>query len=233
MRECLPIIVAALLTAVMLPGCFTFGISETARTTPQGGFQVIGSLTPYHLSVVPDEEAAQVFFPLPELKAKFGLGDRVDMGVSWAFGPGLGLNVKSQFVEGPVDAAVHLGGSLYGMGLADVFFGVYEASPRIIVSSERAGSFPFCLNAGVKYQGIVAGAEGETATGGVLSGVGGGGLPFRFGNARAIRLMPEVSISVPVLANYAAEEESGTDFIFEGFTASLGFSIGYVGADEE
>jgi hypothetical protein len=233
MRERLTIVVAPLLAVALISGCYTFGISETARTTPQGGFQFTGTLTPYHLSVAPEGGAAQVLFVFPELKAKFGLADRVDMGIYWAFGPGLGLNVKTQFAEGPVDAAVLLGGSLYGLGIADAFFGIYDVSPRVIVSSERAGSFPFCLNAGVKYLGIAAGAEGETATGGVLSCVGGVGLPFRFGNTRSIRLMPEVSLSIPVLSTYMAGGEGETDFLYEGFTASLGFCIGYVGADEE
>ncbi len=224
------LISVALIATVLMTGCMTTGLYETARTAPPGRFQGGGALTPVHITVT-DNGVAGGFLPLPELFAKIGLGPGFDIGARWAFGPGMALNAKAQFLKGPLDGAIYLSGSFYGFFGGGVGFGTYSLSPRLILSSEKRGGFPFAINGGISYIGAIAGGDGSTASGGTLAAVAGAGLPFRLGGTRSARIMPELAISFPIFSTFEYGGEGISYGGIEGFYTSFGISFGHVGPD--
>ncbi len=223
---------AALASVILMTGCATLGSFETARTAEPGQFQFGGAVTPVHF-IGSEEASGALFFPFPALYTRVGVAPGFDLGAVWSFGPGVGLNAKYQFLKGPLDAALYIGGSYYGMSIGGAGFGMYSVSPRFFLSSESRGSFPFMVNAGVNYGGASASGGGSTVSGGTLSVVAGGGLPFRIGGSRSGRIMPELQVSVPVMSTFTSGEESNTTAMLEGFVASIGVCFGSVGADRE
>ncbi|OYD16092.1 hypothetical protein CH330_03705 [candidate division WOR-3 bacterium JGI_Cruoil_03_51_56] len=220
------LISVALIATVLMTGCMTIGLYETARTAPPGKFQGGGTLTPLHINVT-DDGVAGGFYPAAELFAKIGLGPNFDIGARWAFGPGMALNAKAQFLKGPLDGAIYLSGSFYGLVEDNKGFGMYSLSPRLILSSETRSGFPFAINGGIRYIGKIGG-------GGTLAAVAGAGLPFRLRGTRSVRIIPELSISLPVFSS-STFKHGGTRIYrysgVEGFYESFGISCGYVGPD--
>jgi len=221
---------AAVAAVVLLTGCATFGTFETAQTAAPGQFQFGGALTPVHI-ISSEGSNGTVFFPFPTLFTKVGVSEQVDLGATWSFGPGVALNGKYQFMSGPMDGALWLGGSYYGISISGTGFGVYSIGPRLFLSSEREGSFPYMVNFGATYAGASASSEGSSVSGGTLSALLGAGLPFRLGGGRDSRIMPELQVSIPVMSTYEAGEGSNSTALLEGFVASIGICFGYVGAE--
>lgn len=179
-----------------------------------------------------EKEFAAIFFPFPEFSAKIGVSENLELGVRWPLGPGMTTTGKYQFLRGPTDGAFSLYGSFYGFtfGGATIFF--YGLSPRFIISSEAPNAFPFSANAGISFSGVLAGAEGATASGSTLSAVAGLGLPFRFGATRSFRIMPEFSLTLPIVSTFEAEDVSGSQSLLGNFSISLGFGFTYTGPYE-
>ncbi len=221
---------AALAAVILMTGCATLGTFETARTAEPGQFQFGGAVTPVHV-LSSEATSGVLFFPFPAIYAKVGVSQGLDLGAVWSFGPGVGLNAKYQFLRGPLDGAILVGGSYYGMSMGGTGFGMYFLNSRFFLSSEQQGSFPFMANAGVNYGGASASGGGATASGGTLSAVAGAGLPFRIGGSRSGRIMPELQVSVPVMTTFSSGEETNTTAMLEGFIASIGVCFGYVGPD--
>ncbi len=230
MRTVLRSTAVAAVAMVLLAGCFAPGLYETARTAPPGEFQMGGALTPVNVAFT-DSGVGVLLIPFPELSAKIGIAPGFDLGAKWAFGPGLGLNGKVQFLKGAMDGAFYCSGSFYGMFFGDAGFGMYSLSPRLILSSETRGKFPFAINAGVGYSGIIAGAGGETASGSSLAAAAGFGLPFRFGKNRSARVIPELSLSVPIFSSYEAGGETGIGMDVDALMLSAGIGFGAVGSE--
>jgi hypothetical protein len=221
---------AAVAAVLLLTGCATFGTFETAQTAAPGQFQFGGALTPAHI-ISSEGSNGTLFFPFPTLFSKVGVSERVDLGATWSFGPGVGVNGKYQFLSGPTDGALWLGGSYYGISVSGTGFGVYSIGPRLFLSSEREGSFPYMVNFGATYAGATASSGGNSASGGTLAALLGAGLPFRLGAGRDSRIMPELQVSIPVMSTYEAGEGSNTTALLEGFVASIGVCFGYVGPE--
>lgn len=230
MLHVLPRAAAVLSVAVLLAGCVTTGLYETARTTPPGQWQIGGCVTPIHMAFTEDGVAGR-FLPIPELYARVGLSDNFDLGARWSFGPGIQLNGKGRISKGAVDVAMHGATSFYGFFMSGYGFGLYTLTPRLVVSQENAGSFPFAINAGVSYTGLFAGGDGEGTSGGTLGAVTGIGLPFRLGISRSLLIMPELAVSVPLFSSVEYEGEQEIITGLDQFGLSLGASVGYAGRD--
>jgi len=220
---------AVLACACLLTGCYTMGLHETARTAPPGAFEGGGILTPVFVSL--DSGAGGiVVFPYPELYGKVGLSDNFDLGIRWAFGPGLGVDGKYRFVSKGVEVAARLGTSFYGFYGSGIGIGYYTLSPRVVVSQEPESGLPWAFNAGVDYFGMFASVEQEGAGAGMLSLRAGAGLPFRV--VRSLRIMPEVDVSVPLVGSFSPG--GGIEFLpGGGAILTLGISIGRVVNEEE
>lgn len=222
---------------VIFTGCATFGTYETARVAPRGTFQGGGAITPVHITTTVDIWTGQktlgfLFFPIPELSGKIGVSDNFELGARWAFGPGLTATGKYQFLRGPIDGAVSFYGTLYGYSLGGVTLGYYTLEPRFIVSNESPETFPYSVNAGINWTAIFSGAGGQSASAGVLSAVAGVGLPFRLGATRSFRIMPELSLILPLVGSVEAGEASGSVGLLGNFAMSFGVGFGSAGPYE-
>lgn len=220
------LLVTVVLAAALLPGCMGTMLYETARTTPPGKAQFGGSLTPVHI-VATGDGIGGTFIPLPDLFVKLGVAPGFDLGARWAFGPGITVNGKAQFMRGKVDGAFHLAGNFTGIFVGGGGFGAATLAPRVILSSEPPGGFPFAANAGLSYTGVFAGGDGETASGGTLGAVAGFGLPFRLGAKKTLVLQPEVGVGIPILAGASYSGE--TEFIeaLNALSINAGINFGY------
>jgi len=244
---------AAVAMFLSVAGCATFGVFETAQTAPPGRFHLGGAVTPLHIVSVTnngygystERSAYTLFFPCATLFAKVGLSDRVDLGTTWSFGnpalfegidlgttwpfgPQVGLNGKFQFLRGSTDGALLLSGSYYGIAGEDYSLSYYSIGPRLLVSSEQEGSFHYMLNVGASYTGVRAGDGYGSEDDGALTALAGAGLPFRLGTDRTVRIMPELQVSIPL----STSDETWSGPSLDAFVASIGVSIGYVGAEE-
>jgi len=218
--------VAVVAAVVILGACATFGTYETAQTTARGKFGFGGAITPVHVSGDTNGISSQLL-PLPEISGKLGVSDNFELGARWGFGPGMTLTGKYCFRRGPLDAALVTYGSLYGMAMEGVSLWIYGVNPRVIVSREAADVFPFSASAGLGFSGVGAGVEGQTASGSVLSAVAGFGLPFRVGEQRDVRFMPEVSLSLPIVSSFQAGGSTGTTSLLGSYSMSLGVGFGF------
>ncbi len=256
MRNRIRIAAVGIAAAILLSaaGCATSGIFETAQTAQPGKFHLGGAVTPFHVISVADNgygysderEAYGLFFPCASLFAKVGLSERSDLGTTWSFGnpalfddmylgagwplvPLVGLSWKYQFLRGSTDGAFLLNGSYYGMSRLsgeDYSLSYYTIAPRLIVSSEQEGSFPFMLNVGSSYTGVRSSSSGGSSeSNNALTALAGAGLPYRLGTDRTVRIMPELQVSIPLSTNDEPWEGPGLD----AFVASIGVSIAYVG----
>jgi hypothetical protein len=174
------------------------------------------------------------FFPIPVLYARYGISPRFDVGVDWVPGPDLTVNGKWQFTDLKLDGALAVSGSFYGFAFGGTGVGAYSLSPRLILSKEAAESFPWMVNAGVNYGGYVGGTAGlgGTVSGNYVSFVAGAGLPFRLGQTRTFRIMPEVSAEVPVSTSVDYAGESASTSLAGMLRVSIGVGFTYVGNDE-
>lgn len=214
---------------VVLSGCATFGTNETARTIPPGKFAFGGAVTPVFVARGTDERTSFIFFPFPELYGKLGVSDKFEVGMRWGFGPGATFTCKYWFARGMLDAAFAGYGSFYGMSDGRFMYGVYSISPRVILSNEAKGSFPYAVNTGIQFAGVTAGEIGSTVSGSALSVVAGAGLPFRLGSERSLRVMPELSLSLPLLTTLDLGSYGGSSQSLLGsFTVCVGIGLGSV-----
>jgi hypothetical protein len=231
MKSCLRSVLFAAVASILMTGCITLGLYETARTAAPGEFQFGGWVSPAHV-VVAEGEGGALFFPFPGLYAKLGVAPGFDLGATWAMGPGLGLNGKLQFARGPVDAALHLGGGFYGFfGFGSGGLGFYSLSPRLVISSEEQGRFPIAVNGGVNYLGVTEGGDGYSYGSGAMMLAGGLGFPLRLGKDRSLRVMPQLDVNVPVYGTADYGEGYETYDMFNGALVSFGISAAYVGKD--
>jgi hypothetical protein len=217
----------AFVSIVFLAGCATFGSYETAQTTARGKFGYGVAITPLHVSR--DSEGVRPsILPLPELSGRLGVTGNFELGARWGFGPGMTLTGKYLFSHSPVDAAVVAYGSLYGITAGATSLWIYDFSPRVIVSQEVAGAFQYSTNVGLDFAGVAVGVGNESASGNSISLVAGLGLPFRFGEQRDIRFMPELSLSFPVVSSYRAEGTGSVQNLIGSLAANLGVGFAYV-----
>jgi hypothetical protein len=169
-----------------LCGCYTLGIQETARTAPPGRREFGGGVTV--VPVPPDQagESGPSVVPFPYARCQFGVACDFELGLVWTFGTGLGASAKWRLQRRPVEVAVAVRAT--GFVLARYPFPsmvAWGVHPRLILSDESAGAFPYCLSAGVDMWG--------EASSGNWTGLSIGlGIPLRAGSRRQLRIMPEV-----------------------------------------
>ncbi len=222
---------AALVSFALVSGCATAGVFETAQTAPSGRVQAGAAVTPVIIGVS-EGSAGAVFYPLPTLYGKVGLSDNSDLGAAWSFGPGIGLNYKYRFARGRTEGALRLDGSFYGVFFGGVGAAAYSFGPRLLFSDERPGSFPWMVNFGAEYLGASGSGAGSSTDAGVLIALAGAGLPFRVGESRGVRLMPELQLSFPLGAMMSSSGEVSPTLLGEGFVAMLGLSATFAGAQK-
>jgi hypothetical protein len=213
-------------------GCVTIGLHETARPTPPGKAEFGASVTPlvyYALAeTVLGTSSGFLLVPLPELALRFGVVRDFDLGVRWAFGPGAALTAKYRVAKEPVDIAVAMCASGYGLSAAGLSFFSYGVTPRFILSNEKPNTFPFAVNAGLSVSGSSTAGVGAAAAGTDLGLVAGFGLPFTFGSARNLMLMPELAINLPLLSSAQSGGQSSLDASLRGLALSLGVNFSTV-----
>ncbi len=219
-------------SACLLAGCATFGLHQTARTTPPGKFEYGGIVTPVLIPIIPQSDAYASwpvgYFPIPELYARMGLSDNSDLGFRWSFGPGMGVDYKFRMASGGVDVAGMLGGSFYGLFMSGSGVGVYSFYPRLILSREGKPGTPWAFNAGFDYLGgFTTDTYGGGSGLGILSLRAGFGLPFRA--FESVRIMPELSVNFPVTAG---SDGTGIDIPQGNGLLTLGVSVGSIPANK-
>ncbi len=222
-----------LITFLAFIGCASTGIFETGRTAPSGQIQIGGGISPFHIYGGGGVPVTFYTFPFPEIAFKYGVSENFDIGGRWAFGPGIALNTKYQFLKGASDGAIFLEASYYGMSTAGVGFGLLGLTPALIFSRESPGVFPYSFSVGLQYYSITGGVAGVTATGSVTSLIGGIGLPFRSGGQRAVRIMPQLSAMIPMFATFSAGGLGGSMTLMNVVSVNFGIEISYVGAERQ
>jgi hypothetical protein len=223
-------------SALLVVSCATSGFYETARTTPKGKFEFGGSITPVYVYATADTLLGQtsgfVFFPVPELAVKYGLGSDLDIGARWGFGPGISGNVKYRLLRGDHEAAIAAAGSFYGLSLGGVSGGSYDLTPRLVYSTEAKGSLPYEASLGLRMAGAFGSVLGMTVSTTTLSAVVSAGMPFRLGASRGFRLTPELSASIPFLTTYQGGGYSNSGARVSELTINLGVGLSSVAREE-
>ncbi len=164
--------------------CFTVTNFETAQTAGSGNFEFGGSFSPV-MMLANQSGSNAVILPFADISAKLGITDRFDIGARWALPFGIYANTKYQFLRNGIDGALFLEGSYFGP-LTGSDAGFYTINPAVIFSREQEGTFPFSVLLGFFTIGI--GSENTTALKANI------GFPFRIGNNRSVRIMPEIGI---------------------------------------
>jgi len=220
-----PVLVAALLLA----GCYSTGLYETARVAPPGSFEVGGTAIPASFGGS-GSSLIGVSLPSVELAGRVGIAPKADMGIRFGIRPGADLSVKYQFLQGQTDGALSTTLSLWALGVSGATVGQATLTPRLVFSGEEPGSFPWAVNAGLGYSLLFTASSGYSpASARALSLLGGVGIPVHVGQSREVRIMPEFSAGIPIIAGTG---DSGDLGLFPStFSLQLGINVQYVGAE--
>jgi hypothetical protein len=159
----------------------------------------------------------------PELSAQLGLGDGIQAGVDWDFVSGLGVDGLYRLGSGssadsgyqrrtgcwfgPPELALGARAGWYVNDNGVGHEGVWDFSPRFLLSNDRSGGIPYAVNLGIDCYGYRA--LGSGPSGATLAAVVNIGVPFSF--VRPIRLgdrlglklrvQPEAAVSVPFMSS--------------------------------
>ena len=218
---------AILSSAYLLGGCVSLGLHDTARTAPPGKVEFGGIVTPVFVwwDLPLSYGSAAVLFPLPELYARVGLSDNSDLGLRWAFGPGLRMDYKQRLASGGVDVAGQIGGSFLFLEGGSYF----SLSPRLLMSRESEPGLPWAFNAGLDYYRLFyRDYYGEVSREGLLCLRAGFGLPFRV--LESVRIMPETAVSLRVAGD--ADPYGSVVLAQRGLVVTLGVGLGSVEREE-
>ena len=166
----------------------------------------------------------------PELSAHLGLGHGIQAGVDWDFVSGLGadglyrlgsgLSAGSGYQQrtgcwfGPPELALGARGGWYVNDNTVGHEGVWNFSPRFLLSNERSGGIPYALNLGLDCYGYRAFGSGSSAA--TLAAVVNIGVPFSFLSpirlsdrlGLKLQVQPEVAVSVPFVSSPLAVKGS-------------------------
>ncbi|NPV13653.1 hypothetical protein HPY86_01810 [candidate division WOR-3 bacterium] len=187
-------LIVCLVALIILSGCSAFRIYETAQTTPPGRFALSGTFTPISISssIFKYKYNEVLVLPIPALSLRMGITDNFDLGLNFD-GPSIGGTVtgKCRLLRGPLDGALAAYGSAYIIPVLRYAFSLYRLESRFIISRETPGVFLFSASARLKCMGALGSFES-------LSGMLGFGLPFRLGKQRSFRIMPGLSIDIPI-----------------------------------
>jgi len=74
---------AAIVSTVLLSGCYAYTVASTAQTLPKGD-RSIGGMAYIIPNVNSGFSERRTLFPMIDFEGRWGLGDRSDIGVRWA-----------------------------------------------------------------------------------------------------------------------------------------------------
>jgi hypothetical protein len=218
---------AALLLGVAGTGCVSVSHVQTADTLGAGKFQFAIEPGVGGAAVISDEAGASIYYPHVDLAARYGITDRVDLGVR--FGSSL-LELQSKFLlsdpRNP-DIAMSLAPSVMG-----VFLGSDEdpdavsymnLSVPFLVGFKTSGGSELVLGPRISGTRLTLGDEGAIN---ILSA--GASLGYALRVTEGFRLMPEVGVSVPLVGNVSSRSDSEVAAGFGGgfVQVKLGFLFG-------
>jgi hypothetical protein len=201
--------IAALLTVLILPGCVTTTLYETARVCPPGTLAGGIAATPlfwhhdakgFHLE--PLAALTQL-----EAGARVGIIRDVDAGFRLLPAPGLCVSIKYQLVRGLLDLAATGGANAYSIQTIDLDD---ETKARcegahlgLLASNEAPRGVPFSTQALLCYtRRTVRGAPNGSYKTDLWSTSLGLGLPLRVGAHRQFRIHPALTYSLPLSWRY-------------------------------
>lgn len=205
-------------------GCPSIQSVQTAMTVGEGNYEV--GIEPGTFGVA--AQGGGVFVLAANVSARFGVSDKVDIG--GRFGTSL-LEVHGKFMftdpqdEQAIQAAFapQLGGLFLGGGGSGGGYFWLTAPVLVDVPVKRSA---FVFGPRTQIIGVVASGGGE----------GGGGLILNVGSSVGfagrvsdnVRLLPEFSAVVPVVAGVSTTGGGGADFIGGGmlYTFTFGILIG-------
>lgn len=218
---------AALLLGVAGTGCVSVSHVQTADTLGAGKFQFAIEPGLAGAAVISDDTNAGVYYPHVDLAARYGITDRVDLGVR--FGSSL-VELQSKFLlsdPNNPDMAMSLAPSVMG-----VFVGSGEdldsvsymnLSVPFLVGFKTSGGSEFVLGPRVTGTRLTVGNEGAIN---ILSAGASVGYALRV--TEGFRLMPEVGVSIPLVGDVSSNNDSEVVSGFGGgfVQVKLGFLFG-------
>jgi hypothetical protein len=199
---------------VLLPGCLSTTLYETARVCPPKAAEMTVAATPWFWRWEPDRFVFEQWnTPGPELSVRAGLFRNFGAGLRLVAAPGCCLTTKYQFLRAPVDVAATAAAYGYVFAAIDAgsrFAGAYGG---LIASNERDRSVPFSLQALLRYErknvsGFRLGYKTD-----ILTAAVGAGIPVDIpvSGGRALRVHPAASVNLPLSWRYWDWEPSGIE----------------------
>jgi hypothetical protein len=200
--------IAAVVGGCAYTGMYRYPWYTTARTQHQGGWDYEGSLTPQGFTK--SNGIGYTDWPFrPELAVRYGLSNRLQAGLSTDFAPGLGVEGEYELDRGKQlvylrNRRVDSSGSCYepcccifgrprmAIGARASYYlndnvtnweGVYDVSPRFLLSNERPKTIPYAANLGFDYygyNGFKNSEGGRSPSASALSAVLNIGVPLNF-----------------------------------------------------
>ncbi len=117
---------------LLLSGCFFVSTFQEPKVLSEGEHVLQLGVS----GIANPGENGGVSVPfIPELAYRRGFGGGVDAGIRLGIGL-IGMDVKYQFLDGPLYAAVNMGGSLFGV-LTDEDSAVLGLYPAVLVGTRR------------------------------------------------------------------------------------------------
>lgn len=212
------------LATFALAGCPSISTMGTARNVPEGTYQyfVAGGYGVLQDTVVDEDgNAESVSAPSLELGIRYGLSDRVEMfGKIFPVGAEVGTKIqvlRSATTDRGLDLAVAPSLSVYpwskgvaGWGNLAIPVGFNVGGGSQLVLTPRATAFLITSQEGTGHVYMAGSSLGIA-------------IPW---SSRSMRIMPEVSVLVPLSASLPTDVES--KFVFEGpvFQGAIGFLFG-------
>jgi len=170
---------------MLLSGCSSLGMLETAETVPKDKsewgistkFIRYGEVLRYpHSETIFNINPSQIY-------AKYGVSDNFDLGISLSSHiPALGIMAKYQLFNSKISGAVSTYFA-YAFNKNDLL----SISPRFILSNEKKGRFPFAFNIGASFDINTVDTTNKSIA--LYSGFG---IPFYLRWNKRIRILPEI-----------------------------------------
>ncbi|MFY2562117.1 hypothetical protein ACN469_31270 [Corallococcus terminator] len=226
------VVAVALCAGFVGTGCVSVSHVQTADTLGAGKFQFAIEPGVGGAAVVGDSDTGSggIYYPHIDLAARFGVTERVDLGVR--FGSSL-AELQSKFLltspENP-DLAISLAPSVMGvfLGSDDDAVGSYvNVAVPLLVGFKTAGGSELVLGPRVSATRISGGSSTDSAAVNLLSVGASVGYALRV--TEGFRLMPEVGVSIPVIGEFNttdSDSELGAGFNGGFVQFKLGFLFG-------
>ncbi|XXF77150.1 hypothetical protein P2318_29465 [Myxococcaceae bacterium GXIMD 01537] len=199
----------------MSSGCIAVGSMQTADTLGQGNFQFAVEPGVWGVAAIANDVEGAVL-PHVDFAARYGLTDTVDIGAR--FGSSL-LEIQSKFLlTDPNDPgkAISLAPSIAGIfvGAGEGVGGYANVALPLLIGLKTGGGSEFVLGPRINNTIVFAGGDGNTGIGNSLSVGASVGYAARVGEG--FRVMPEISMLVPLVQSISVNGESDAAAGFAG-----------------